>query len=137
MDPRLWSIAVHVHNDATITARVHVEGRLLLPTCESQTLEQALGYVAAVLVDYRERDRLALRKQGAAGTDWNLGADSPQLALGWLRERLTQSTVAEAPTAEGHRSGTRPVLRASDTPQGSQSANGSCVAAGGAQGKEK
>lgn len=117
--PRFWSIACHAHTDNLVTARVHVEGRLLLPSCEGKSPVDALRYLEAVLVDCREQDRFALRIQGAPGVEWNLRAASPNAVLSWFRKELTarctSPRASEDTTAdEAAHSGTQPIEKDSE-----------------------
>lgn len=111
MAPRLWTIVCHAHTDGSLTVRVHVEGRLILPACESCQLDDALGYLDAVLVDFRENDRLSLRTQGTAGLSWKLDLGSPADAFSWLRAQLAASETSpggdDASASAGRRTGRR------------------------------
>jgi hypothetical protein len=88
MTPRLWSIVFHLHADALATVHVHVDSRLLLPSCESRPVAHALRYVEAVLVDVHPNDQLALRVQSITGTPESRRCRDALDAKLWLRDRV-------------------------------------------------
>ena len=120
MSPRLWSIVFHLHADATATVHVHVDSRLLLPSCESRPVPDALRYVEAVLVDVHASDQLALRVQSITGTPESRRCRDALDAKLWLRERVAvlRRTLGSGPPGatveeadDSHDSGVRPALR--------------------------
>jgi hypothetical protein len=119
MKPRHWQIVFHLHADMSATARIHVDGRLLLPGCDGFPADQALGYIEAALVDCHATDRLALRTQGTAGKIESIRLADPQRAQAWLTERAALLMGALGPDGDtvedaSARSGLRPVLKPGD-----------------------
>jgi hypothetical protein len=114
MTPRLWNIVFHFHADATATVFIHVDARLLLPSCDSRSAAQALGYVEAVLVDSRAEDTLALRVQGVTASPHYVRAKSAIAAMGWLRERVSELERTALPADARSHSATLPVVRDAD-----------------------
>jgi hypothetical protein len=119
MTPRLWSIVFHLHADAMATVHVHVDSRLLLPSCESRPVPDALRYVEAVLVDVHPNDQLALRVQSITGAPESRRCRDALDAKLWLRERvaLLRRTLGLGPPGatfeegdDSHGSGVRPAL---------------------------
>ena len=120
MTPRLWSIVFHLHADALATVHVHVDSRMLLPSCESRPVPQALHYVEAVLVDVHQDDQLVLRVQSITGAPESRRCRDGLDAKLWLRERVAvlRRTLGSAQpgdtleeTDSSHGSGVRPALR--------------------------
>lgn len=64
---RQWSIVLHEHDDASFTARVWVDGKLLRPDCVACPKAVAIAYLREALVDARAYDQLSLRAQGRRG----------------------------------------------------------------------
>jgi hypothetical protein len=111
--PRLWSIVLHRHTDASFTARVWVDGKLLLPDCVGRSRGTVLSYLGEALIDARGDDRLAVRSQGCGAIE-SFPATDPESAKQWLMEQLRSDTHGEPdPGAE---SGTRPIVRADGAP---------------------
>lgn len=108
--PRIWNIVLHLHADGRAAARVSVNGRALLPSCEGQAIERALGYIEAVLVDCRPGDQLAVRAQGP-GMLRNFLPPDGQAACAWLSARADEALGAIAPATSQAASGTRPVVK--------------------------
>jgi hypothetical protein len=98
---RLWNVVVHRHEDVSFTARVWVDGKLLLPECVGCPAAAALAYVEEALVDVRAADQLALRAQGSGGIR-TFRASHSELALRWLDECMQ---------AEGAKTGTHSIVR--------------------------
>jgi hypothetical protein len=107
--PRRWSVVVHQHEDASVTARVWVDGKLLLPDCVGCSGAGALAYVEEALIDVRPGDALELRAQGSGGIRTFRPPD-PTVASRWLAYRLDADAEASAPL-EAVGSGTRPIVR--------------------------
>jgi hypothetical protein len=101
MTPRLWNVVLHLHADGTATAQIHVDTRLLLPSCDSRTAQQALGYIEAVLVDSRPEDQLALRVQSCSSSPHYRRSRDVRDATSWLRDRINDvlSTLDAVETA--------------------------------------
>jgi hypothetical protein len=117
MHSRQWQIVFHLHADRSATARIHVDGRLLLPECDGLPVGEALGYVAAALIDSHPADRLLLRTQGSAGAIRSARYTDATQAQDWLRQRCAElghalePTLGDAASDEGARSGVRAALR--------------------------
>jgi hypothetical protein len=108
--PRLWNIVLHQHGDASCTARVWVDGKLLLPDCVGRPAAAALEYVGEALVDVRPEDRLALRVQGGAAIrTWR--AEDVESATRWLSQRVEVPSTC----SDGAKSGTRPIVSGSES----------------------
>jgi len=102
---------LHQHDDLTFTARVWVSGKLLLPDCVACGRDTTLSYIAAGLLDASHGDdRLVLRAQGQ-GVLRTFETREASLAMAWLAEQMAVGTC-EGGTAEGARSGTRPIASA-------------------------
>ncbi|HEX6245184.1 MAG TPA: hypothetical protein VFZ61_29885 [Polyangiales bacterium] len=118
MTPRLWNVVLHLHADGLATVQIHVDARLLLPSCESRPARDALGYVEAVLVDSRPEDQLALRVQSCSSSPQYRRAKDVRDANTWLHERVEEALEARhgggttGPDAPGGSasSGIRPAL---------------------------
>jgi hypothetical protein len=80
---RFWNIVLHRHDDASLTARVWVDGKLLRPDCVSQPAAPALAYLDAALLDVREGDPLTLRAQGSGGIRTLRAQTRLLLSFGW------------------------------------------------------
>jgi hypothetical protein len=116
MEPRGWQVVLHLHADRSATARIQVNGRLLLPGCDGLPAEQTLQYIAGALVDFRAGDQLALRAQGSVGTIRTIRLGDALLAQLWLRERVAELTQALEPEASAEDSGARSGVRAALKP---------------------
>lgn len=113
MGPRIWNIVLHLHGDGSAAVRVSVNGRGLLPSCEGQSIERALGYIEAVLIDCRPGDRLAVRAQGP-GMLRNFQPADGQAACAWLSARAHEALGTreqEAAATLQAASGTRPIVK--------------------------
>lgn len=106
--PRRWSVVVHRHEDASFTARVWVDGKLLRPDCVGCSAAAALCYVADALVDAYPDDQLTLRTQGGGVVEASRAVDAPG-AIAWLATRLEAMQPAAFP--EGAQSGTSAIVR--------------------------
>lgn len=116
--PRLWNIVLHIHADGTAAARVSVNARALLPTCEARPIEHALAYIEAVLVDCRPEDQLAVRAQGA-GLLRNFRPEDTDAACAWLRARAHEALgtrESPPPSSVEAVTVTRAVVRDEDLP---------------------
>jgi hypothetical protein len=117
MQSRHWQIVFHLHADRSVTVRIHVDGRLLLPGCDGLPVDEALGYVDAALTDSHPADRLLLRTQGTVGAIKSTGVTDAAQAQAWLRERCRELSLALGPAretadeGESARSGLRAALR--------------------------
>ena len=121
MTPRLWNVVLHLHADGLATVQIHVDARLLLPSCESRTPLQALGYIEAVLIDSRPEDQLALRVQSCNSSPQYRRARDVRDANDWLRERVNDQVHAldaaagpDAPAGSAS-SGVRPAIRPNES----------------------
>jgi len=115
MKPRQWQIVFHLHADLSATARIQVDGRVLLPTCDGLPAEESLGSIAAALVDHHAEDQLDLRAQGSVGVIRTIRLSSPAMAQAWLQDRVGELSLARARDSaarepEGAGSGLRPSL---------------------------
>ena len=81
--PRRWNVVLHRHEDASFTARVWVDGKLLCPDCVGCSAAAALAYIADALVDAYPGDELALRTQGCGDIDTCQPSDAVS-AIRWL-----------------------------------------------------
>jgi hypothetical protein len=115
--PRRWSVVLHRHEDASYTARVWVDGKLLRPDCVGCTDAAALAYAAEALVDARPEDQLALRTQGAGAIRTWDAADAIS-ATRWLAERMQAMAVATCSDDmySDANSGTRPIVPPAEEP---------------------
>jgi hypothetical protein len=123
MAPRLWNVVLHLHADGLATVKIHVDARLLLPSCDSRSAREALGYIEAVLVDSRPEDQLALRVQSCTSSPHYRRVSDVREANAWLSERVgelihafdaPQTAGPDAPGASAN-SGVRPAVRPSDS----------------------
>lgn len=90
MTPRLWDVVLQLHADDLASVQIHVDARLLLPSCERRRAAQALGYIEAVLVDSRPEDQLALRLQRCDGSPQYRRTHDSRDAISWLRKGANQ-----------------------------------------------
>lgn len=104
---RLWSIVLHQHEDASYTARVSVDGKVLLPECVACAGEAAIAYIVAALVDARLEDQLMLRAQGSGAIRTWRAKDAASAAR-WLSEQMP--SLSAATCSDGAKSGTRPIV---------------------------
>jgi hypothetical protein len=118
-NPRLWNVVLHRHEDSTSTARVWVDGKLLLPGCIACSGHEALCYLGEALSDARRGDGLALRVQGRGGMRVFSTRD-PSEAISWLAEQPRMVACSDA-AAEGPQSGTRPIVSSAAAAMGAES----------------
>ena len=107
--PRRWNVVLHQHEDASFTARVWVDGTLLLPDCVACGTQAALEYVIEALVDVRPGDAIEVRTQGVTGVQSCRAPDASHVRR-WLQEKMPVP-YADSGVAEGAKSGTRRIVR--------------------------
>lgn len=107
--PRIWNVVLHQHDDASFTARVRVDGKLLRPDCVACTGPATIAYLQEALIDVREADELAVRAQGKGGIRTAQVTDAAQ-AVGWFQQQIPVEVPSDD-TAPGAKSGTRPIVR--------------------------